>query len=265
MLRYECLDAWRTGYPQARESLRALLAAIGAEGEFERLERDCGQCPPADIYRWILARAGEGTFVVDKTPAYARELDTLRRIERLEPFYVWLIRHPLGVAASVIERAHARRRAKNSRLGARLKYPLFLARQAIAARSGRDVRAQVAYWVEAHDRIGRLLQDVPAERRSTVHYERLVRAPAQVLGELCAALGLELEPAMLDPRGGASRGLAWGIGDEKIKVTDGVDPGAADRWRATLDERALDARARAMMARLHVIPSEAEAPDRDAG
>jgi LPS sulfotransferase NodH len=261
MFRYESLDAWRAGYPQARDSLRALLAAIGSEAELARLERDCGHCPPADIYRWILARAGAGAFVVDKTPAYARDLGTLHRIERLEPFYVWLIRHPLGVAASAIERARARRRAKNARLSARLKYPLFLARQAVAVWSGREVRAQVAYWVEAHERISSLLEEVPTERQSTVHYERLVRDPAQVLGGLCAALGLELEPAMLDPRSHAARDLAWGIGDEKIKATDGVDPGAADRWRATLDERVLEARARQMMERLHVVCSEADAGD----
>jgi hypothetical protein len=248
LLRWATVDEWRAGYPQALVSLRALLRGIGAEDDAERF----ATWSTPDVYRWILERAPRGGIVVDKTPAYARDARALERLERLRPFYVWLIRHPLGVAASKLERARERRRGKNRTVGATLKYPLFLLREGIGGWSGRAVRDCVAYWVDAHEAIESALGRVAAERRCAVHYEQLVREPTVVLEGLCAALGLAFDAGMLEAVARPAGALAWGIGDEKIRQSGQVDASAAERWRERLDETVLDSRARHLMARLGV-------------
>lgn len=252
LLRFESFSAWRAGYPAAMASLCALMRELGEPDDPGAISERFAHVSSSAVLETALDLAGPGRFVVDKTPAYARDPDALARLEGLRPFYVWLVRHPLGVASSLIEREGERRRAKNSSPTAALKYPLFSMRARLARVTGRDVREGAAYWTAAHANLERHLATVPGERQLRLHYEAFVRLPAEVGAELCAALGVGFEPAMTRAPEAAAGELNWGIGDQKIQKHRGIDAGAAERWRERYAEDALPPETAAMMGRLGV-------------
>lgn len=248
---FPSFDAWRIGYPPAIRSLVAAYDALGAPlGEAGLRTRFAGR-PVEEVYEDLLARCGSGRFFLDKTPAYARRAGALERAEGFRPFFVWLVRHPLGVASSRIERVDDMRRQERG-LKARLKYPLYVLRRELRRRSGRELRGELSRWADAHERIERFLAGIAPERWHRLHYEGLVRAPEKEIERLCQRLGLEMEPAMLDPRSHLPKGLSWGVGDEKVRRHARIDPSLADRWREHYDEAHLDPRSLSLMRRLGV-------------
>ena len=201
---------------------------------------------PLALYARILDAAPADAFIVDKSPAYSRVSDALRRAESFDPLYVWLVRHPLGVAASRIARRADLRKRSNDRLGSRLKYPAFLLRERLRRLRGAELRTLCEDWAGVHGRIREFLSEREPGRWLRLSYERLVRAPREHADELCRFLGVAFESAMLDPRGNVSAELRWGIGDESLLERERIDPAPADAWRRRYDA----ARVPASVARL---------------
>lgn len=251
LLRFEDFDAWRRDYRPAVQSLLEAYRALGAPLDEAALAHRFGGAPVGAVYRDLLARLGPGCLLVDKTPAYARYEDALARAETLEPLYLWLVRHPLGVASSRIESVRARERSGGG-ARARLLGPLHALEGLRRRWSRRELRRALARWVDSHERIERFLARLPAERWRRLHYEVLVREPGATLERLAAWLGLDPEPGMLDPRAHVPAALAWGVGNEKVRQHPGIDASVADRWRSRYREAQLDARTRAVMERLGV-------------
>lgn len=79
-------------------------------------------------------------------------------------------------------------------------------------------------WAIAVDRHRALAARHP-DRYRAVRFEDLVRDPEETIGSVCAFLGVEPEPAMLD-RTVTSKGAMQGM--------TGFDAGAADRWRSSI-------------------------------
>jgi len=235
LLRFSTLSGWRTGWPPAQTSLEYL--ARESRCDLSDLGDDS---PPLAVYERIAAALPPDKLVVDKTPAYARETSTLERLETLSPRYVWLIRHPLAVAASRLPRTRRRRSARNQESWSyRLKYPAFVAREWWRDRTGENARQQCEYWMDVHTRIRGFLAEVEPARHHLLHYEDLVREPRATASALARFLKLELEEAMLDPRGQAPADLRWGIGDEKVLQHSGFEVNQIDAWRARVPERHL--------------------------
>jgi amino acid adenylation domain-containing protein len=178
----------------------------GAESEDLPVERFY-----ARLQEWIGPR-----LLVDKTPSYALDLDTLRRAEALfaEPLYVHLVRHPAATIHSYVD----------ARMDQVYGFPLPPREQAEAV------------WRLAHRNILALLAEVPAQRQLRLRYEDLVRAPREEMTRLGGFLGVGFEPAMLEPYRG--RRMTDGpharsrmMGDPRFHLHQDIDPGAADRWR----------------------------------
>jgi len=239
LLRYPTIAAWREAYPAAAVSLESLLDSCGLDrGEID------DSLAPAELYRRIQKLSPRGTLLVDKTPAYARSSEALRAAESLRPLYIWLVRHPLGVAASRVNRMWTRRSAENSAWVPWLKYPAWRARETIRRRTGASARSFAEDWAEVHDRLRRFLRGVDRERVLRIQYEDLVRRPGPQLDALCDFLGIDSEPAMLDPRGNAPKGLRWGVGDENVLRHAGISSSQADAWRKEFGEHLLTSRVR---------------------
>lgn len=253
LLAYPDFDAWRRDYPRAIKSLCFLLERLNLPCEEKAVEKEFAGWTPEAIYRRLLAQCEASRFIVDKTPRYSRDLAILQRAETLQPFYIWLIRHPLAVAASQINLQLKRRRDENVRLIKRLKYPLFRAIFALLRRG--EARRQVAYWADLNERIGSSLAGIPDHHRYTVYYEQLVRDPLGVMTGVCDALGIELETAMLNPRGNIPPALESPLGDGKILEREKIDPAAADSWRKHYDESLLDQRTLDLMRKIGVVTS----------
>ena len=254
LFRYPDHAAWRAGYPKAVESLRWLLERALPD----RTPDDFADATAAETYAPVLAALPDGDWVVDKTPAYGRSDEILDRIEAMAPHYLWLVRHPLGVTASRID-VWQRRRRTGLDAAVADRDPLAIARAgagiaraALRRTLGGEVQRKLDYWTDMHTRLDAFLARIPEARRRQVHFERFVRDPQGQLEPLCAWLGVDFDRAMLEPRAALPKGLAAGIGDEKIRRTRGIDPAVADRWREALNPRLIDPATLALMDRLGV-------------
>lgn len=232
LLRYPDLATWRRSYPAAAGSLAWLLQRLDRAADVETLERELADLPMAEVYRRLLAWCGPDRILVDKTPAYARDDAILARIEQLRPVYVRLLRHPLAVAASWLDREAERIRER----AAAVPRPVrgLWTRLAIARERRRRITLALGRWTDVHERLDRFLTSLPADRQVTVRYEALVREPEVEGRRLCRALGIEWSPTMLEPDRHLPAPTAWRTGDEKIRRIRGVDPGRAEAWRDRL-------------------------------
>ncbi len=165
--------------------LRAVMELTGGDAAAARVwvarfaEREA---PVAEVYRELQAAAG-GRLLVDKTPSYPLDLETLRQAEALfdEPLYLHLVRHPRAVIDSYVE----------ARMERVYDFPYAGVEQAELV------------WLLSQQNILAALSDVPAERVHRLRFEDLVTAPRESLSAVCAFLGLPFEPAMAEPYEGA--------------------------------------------------------------
>lgn len=166
-----------------RQAARALVASL-PNGEEQYL--DALRAYTDAVYRGLFdAQPGSATMLLDKTPAYALNLDFLARLYP-EARFIVLTRHPIAVWSSFVDSffdgddpvAHAHN-------------PLL------------------ERYVPA---IARFLRtaEVPIHH---IRYENLVQEPAENARNLCTFLGLEYESGMVDygsnpdSRGESTRGL----------------------------------------------------------
>jgi amino acid adenylation domain-containing protein/FkbM family methyltransferase len=180
------------------------------------------------LYREIQG-AITGRLLVDKTPSYALDPRILERAEEAfdGALYLHLVRHPAAVVRSFEE-------AKLDQLFFRHPHPF--ARRELAE----------LIWLVSQENILAFLEGIPEERRHTVHFEALVRSPAEILAGICRFLGLPWDPALLRPYEDRSTRMTDGIhpesrmlGDVKFHQHSGIDPRTAERFREEPDASAL--------------------------
>ncbi len=180
--------------------LRAVMELTGGDAAAARVwvarfaEREA---PVAEVYRELQAAAG-GRLLVDKTPSYPLDLETLRQAEALfdEPLYLHLVRHPRAVIDSYVE----------ARMERVYDFPYAGVEQAELV------------WLLSQQNILAALSDVPAERVHRLRFEDLVTSPRESLSAVCAFLGLPFEPAMAEPYEG--RRMTDGIHAESRMMGD---------------------------------------------
>lgn len=246
LLRYPRFEAWHEDYPKAMASLQWLMARLGQPAEARMVVQRFAGRETVHIYHELLALVGPGRILVDKTPAYASTEDALVRLETLAPRYIWLVRHPLAVASSMLDREWMRAAASRPLKRVRSWWRCLFQPDPV----GQALRNKVGYWRDIHARSERHLASVSRERIVVMHYEKLVRHPETETSRLAAVLKLELEPGMLTPWTNVPDVLSWGIGDEKAIRTRHFDVERAEAWRGRLGEPMLDAGAQALMVRL---------------
>jgi len=229
----------RLGDPHDDETIRRLVRFVYS-GEFQRRSRLRTlspywgwlrrRVPRAELERRLLAsdRTERGVFSVlmrvfadrkrrpimgEKTPAHLAWVDTLLAWYP-DARVVHMIRDPRAVYVSEVRRRVANPTTVPYR---------WLVRAPSVLRA--FVCLEVSWaWAIAADRHRRLALRYPGRYRA-VRFEDLVREPQATLTALCAFLGVEVEPAMLD-RTVTSKGAMQGMA--------GFDAGAADRWEASL-------------------------------
>jgi amino acid adenylation domain-containing protein len=210
--------------------LRAVMELRGGDAAAARawvgeLERD--DLPVAEVYRRLQEASG-GRLLVDKTPSYALDPETLRRAERIfdEPLYLHLVRHPRATIDSYVE----------ARMDRVYEFPYPPEEQAELV------------WLASHRNILEALSGVPPERTCRLRFEDLVKAPRATMEAVCGFLGLPFEPAMLEPYEG--RRMTDGLhaasrmmGDPKFLRHAGITAAVADRWQGARGELRPETRA----------------------
>ena len=213
---------WAEGLVRAVMELAA-ASAEQADATVAAWEaRDLAVC---ELYAELEARLG-GRLLVDKTPSYALDPATLARAEEdfEEPLYLHLLRHPHGMIRSFVQ--------------ARLDQVFFRAPHAYPRRTLAEL-----IWLASQRHIQAHLAGVPAGRRLTLRFEDLVRAPEAEMRRVCAFLGLDFHPALLDPYEAGGRRMTDGVhalskmlGDVKFHEHSAIDASVAESWQEDLAE-----------------------------
>jgi thioesterase domain-containing protein len=235
--------------------IRAVMEARGCTAEeAERIVAETEQAgwTTRRFYRTLQEWIG-GRMLVDKTPSYALDPRVLQRAEAgfAGARYLHLLRHPQATNRSFAE--------------AKLDQIFFRRPHTFSRRQLAEL-----VWTVSHRNILDFLAAVPDERKLTVRFEDLVRDPRQVLAGICAFLGIEVHPDMVEPyRPGAARmvdgphAVSRMLGDVKLLDHGKVDAAVADRWREAA-EPALGEPARQLAGLLgYDLPGRA-APERGA-
>ena len=207
----------RNGF--AREGLlRAVMELRGCDAAAARAwmsGHEAADLPVGAFYHLLQQQIG-GRLLVDKTPSYCLDLETLRQAEELfeEPRYLHLVRHPGAVVDSYVE----------ARMDQVYAFPFPPREQAELV------------WLLGHGNIVELLSGVPARRVHRLAFEELVKAPRQAMEAVCGFLELPFEPAMLEPyqAGRMTDGLGSAsrmMGDPKFHQHRGIEAKVAERWR----------------------------------
>lgn len=197
-------------------------------------------CPTLEYYAMLQAWLGE-RVLVDKTPAYAVNLETLRRAEECfeEPFYIHLMRHPYGMIRSFEE-------AKLDQLW----YPRLVGTDSGSLDAFPFACRQLAemIWFILHQNILTFLQELPEQRQFQLRFEDLVRNPGSAMTALCAALGLAFVPPMIIPQDDKKQRMTDGIhpvsrmiGDPKFHRFTRIEPAVADQWKEAYETDFLSA------------------------
>jgi amino acid adenylation domain-containing protein len=212
-------------------ALRALMEVRGCDAEearrlMEHYEKE--RFTTTQFYR-LIQDAVAPRLLVDKTPSYALDVETLQRAEALfdAPFYIHLLRHPYGMIRSFEE-------AKLEQL-----YRVFL-------RSGHDFTGRELaelIWLISHQNILTFLTEVRALRQHRVAFEDLVNQPQRTLEGICRFLGLDVHRDMLEPYQDQKRRMTDGLytasrmlGDVKFHQHRRIDATVADQWKASYTE-----------------------------
>lgn len=252
ILRYPDFDTWRARKAVAIESVLEYFRLLGTPRDAAAIEAACRGRSAVEVMQWLLGFLPPRGILIDKTPAYANERGALDRSRPLDPFYVWLIRHPLGVIDSQVRlKAKLRhRKAARGGLPRRLRAELGDVLRRLRGHDERVARVREAKWVTQNRNIAAFLRDVPADRQCTIHFEDLVREPEAELARLCAASGLEREAQV--GRLSATPEMNPHLGDPNFHQHRQVDAEMADDWLARMSENWLRPDTLAAMTELEV-------------
>ncbi len=171
------------------------------------------------FYRLLQGWLGD-KILVDKTPSYSLDLETLKRAEINfdNPLYIHLVRHPLGMIHSYeeakIEQIFPYQNPFNNRELAEL------------------------IWLISHQNICEFLQQVSPQRQYQVKFEDIVKQPQKTLESLCQFLGVEFNPDMLQPYQEKKHRMTDGIyaesrmlGDVKFHQHQSINPNTIEQWK----------------------------------
>jgi hypothetical protein len=252
ILRYPDYDTWRARKPVAMESVLEYFRLLDVKMSAAEVDAACRGRSAADVFEWLFTFLPAGGILVDKTPAYSNELASLERSRSLQPFYIWLIRHPLGVIDSQVRLKEKLRQRKAERAGLvrRLR-----ARVGGIARLWRGTnetiaRMREAKWVSQNRNVATFLRQVPVERQCTLYFEDMVRAPVPALERACAAIGLAIEPGMAALR--VAPEMNPHLGDPNFHQHQQVDAETADNWADRYQESWLRPETRQLMTEIGV-------------
>jgi len=180
--------------------------------------------PTRDFYGYLQSRLSD-RLLVDKTPLYPLDPAILARaeVDFDEPLYIHLVRHPYGMIRSYEE-------SQLDRFAPVLYENTFHRRQL----------AELTWYV-CHQNIVEFQKRIPQSRWLQVRFESLVTSPEREISSICGFLGLELDPAMLEPYSYPERRMLSGSkqltrmpGDLKFHLHKGIAPEAASRWQQYL-------------------------------
>jgi NAD(P)-dependent dehydrogenase (short-subunit alcohol dehydrogenase family)/acyl carrier protein len=188
-------------------------------------------------------------LLVDKTPSYSLDLETIWRAEAMfdAPKYIYLYRHPYPVMESIL-RVRFDRLFGPSLFG-EVEVDPYVVAETVWALSNRNL-------LTFFERIGR-------ERCLWVRYEELVAQPEKVMTGVCAFLGIPFDERVLAPYDGKRERMMGGLGDPNLLQHNRIEPDLGEAWKRIKWPRPLDPSTRELVTRLgYEVPEVAPPPPR---
>lgn len=233
-MRYPDYDTWRRLKPQATASVTEYFDLIGQPKSMSEIDAACRGADTARVYQWLFSFLPSGSFMLDKTPAYANTMEPLERSVPYAPFYIWLIRHPLGVIDS-----HVRLKEKEAAGVRRVKREINRRLESwLDGGMSKLARRREEKWVTQNSNIRGFLAAIPERQKHIVRFEQLVSNPAATMRELCDAIGIDFEENIAHPHT-KRRSMKPGIGDPNFDTHSRVDSEPAVGWQQRFSERSL--------------------------
>ena len=204
-----------------------------AEAEVRHHQQSKQAVPTREVYEAFFDRL-EGRVLVDKSPAYSRDIEALRKAEQWfggRVRYVFLSRHPYSTIASYAKTGLKRMVADDDR-----------ARRCDAYELGE------MSWTLSNRTLLEFLADVDPARQIRVRFEDLLADPESTTRQLCAFMGVDFDLRVLDPyeHGQMVDDVVSGalVGDPNFRDKSRVEPERAEAWRSIQLPRALGPEAR---------------------
>lgn len=232
ILRWKKVSDWQANYPVAKHSVEEITRQLGPQHVSPGILHPDPDQSTNSYYASIIESCSQaGRILVDKTPAYALDRATLDRLESFNPFYIWLIRHPFGVAASAIAR-NVKKQTLNSHMLIRPKKfwrALFFERY-----QERVYKQRLPRWLDHWSTINRnildFLSSINEQRYMALHFEDILTEPEEQIRKLSSALGVDYSDNMLNPWSNAPETVQWGIGSSKIHAFNQFDAARIRSW-----------------------------------
>lgn len=179
------------------------------------------ETPIYKVYRELQMLCAPRTLV-DKSPSYSVEMDTLLHAEAVfnQAKYVHLVRHPYAVIESFV---------RTGLLGGQLL----------------DARAYIEHvWAQGNANLLKFFEGIEAERKHVLRYEDLVSTPEPAMRGLCDFLQIPFDEALLKPyegkrmlEGADPNSLA--LGDPNFLSHNQIEANLGEAWRRIQLERPL--------------------------
>ncbi len=247
LMRYPDFRTFMEQKAVAMEAMVEFFGMIGQPKTADEIAAHCRDLTTPDVYRWLMSFLRPEQILLDKTPAYANDGDTLRRSLPLEPFYIWLVRHPLAVIESHVRLQHKRRHVQTPRgWAAWARDSLVEGFEGMAKGLSPVARQREVKWVMQNTTIREFVANLPPEQYCKIRFEDLVADPATQVQRLCDAIGIAMEPAMLEATG-ARKKMNVFLGDPNFHKHDKIDPAMAVGWRKFFSEDQLTYETRRLM------------------
>lgn len=198
------------------------------------------------VYAQIQEKAGD-KLVVDKTPPYAMDVETLHRAELLfeNPKYVYLVRHPYSMMDSFLK----------VRLDQQFSSSLFE-----EANPDPFVIAETI-WSTANRNVSQFLANIDPSRQFLMRYEDMVRDPIPMMRNLAEFMGIPYDSRLVNPYDGRRERMMGGIGDPNILQHTTIDPKLGEVWKHIKLPRRLDPSTKALAAQFkYELPDNLEIP-----
>ncbi len=176
-----------------------------------------------DFYYQLQQWANPKT-IVDKTPAYALDSQSLQKIVQdfERPLFIHLTRHPLSTVNS-FEKYH-------------MEQVLYLKDHPYNSKELGEL-----IWQESHRNISNFLKNIPQVQQVRLSYEDLVAQPELTIQALCTQLGLSFHPNLLKPYENITAKSIDGIHEDSRSMSDSnllkfnrIQARKAEEWKAIL-------------------------------
>ena len=191
--------------------------AEGAAGIIDEWRRK--EWTVSDVYR-ALEEMANGRIVIDKSPSYGEDLETLKKSQVLFPRarYVFLVRHPIAVMESYV----------------RNRFDKLLKQKGDDPwKTAEDV------WLRVNRNLEAFRATLPSGSSLLLRYEDIMSAPEEQARRICDFLQIPFERSILEPYKGERmvdglHAMSLSIGDPNFKNHRAIEPELADAWRKRL-------------------------------